>query len=371
MNHPGLLLDGIEKRFSHNYAVKSLSLSVEEGMLLSLLGPSGCGKTTTLRIIAGFEQADRGRVVMKGQDISALPPRRRRLGMVFQNYSLFPHMTVEQNIAFGLRMQDVSRSEMGTLVKTALDMVRLASHAAKLPAQLSGGQQQRVALARSLITNPSLLLLDEPLGALDKNLREEMQFELRHLQKSAGITTILVTHDQEEALTMSDQIAVLRDGELLQVASPDDIYNRPASRFVAEFLGTSNIFEIDAMSLCGDYWQARCSGLDAVLHLSEGRLSRRRGDGTSNSAKPHAVSVRPEKTMLSRVPVTGPNAVPGTVIGHVFRGTHHAFQVALQGGTKAYAYLSAHAATQDGSSPAIGDTVWIHWDLDSGTFVDR
>ena len=203
-------------------ALRPLRLTVPHGALVALLGPSGCGKTTTLRIIAGFEQTDTGRVLVGGADISRLPPNRRQLGMVFQNYSLFPHMTIAENVAFGLKMARIPTRLIAEQVARALATVRLAGMDARYPHQLSGGQQQRVALARSLVTNPKVLLLDEPLGALDKNLRENMQFELRQLQQTLGITTVLVTHDQEEALTMSDQVAVMRDGRLVQFGPPSE-----------------------------------------------------------------------------------------------------------------------------------------------------
>ena len=209
--------------------------------MLALLGPSGCGKTTTLRIIAGFETPDHGSVVIGTHDVTELPPNKRGLGMVFQSYSLFPHMTVGENVAFGLKMQGVSAAERTTRVREMLALVRLTQHEDRQIHQLSGGQQQRIALARALVTDPSTLLLDEPLGALDKNLRERMQFELREIQHRLGITSILVTHDQEEALTMSNRVAVMSDGQVVQVGRPTDIYERPRNRFVAEFLGTANI----------------------------------------------------------------------------------------------------------------------------------
>ena len=224
---------------------------------VALLGPSGCGKTTTLRIVAGFERPDQGRVRVGGRDITGLPPNKRGLGMVFQNYSLFPHMTVAENIAFGLKMARRPPSEIETRVARALETVRLSGFGDRYIHQLSGGQQQRIALARSIITNPSVLLLDEPLGALDKNLRESMQFELHSLQRSLGITSVLVTHDQEEALTMSDFVAVMHVGEVLQIGPPDEVYDRPRTRFVAEFLGTSNILAATVTASRAGSWRPR------------------------------------------------------------------------------------------------------------------
>ena len=263
-----LVLDGISKSFGGTMVLQPLRLTVPGGALVALLGPSGCGKTTTLRIIAGFERADTGRVTVGGTDITSLPPNRRRLGMVFQNYSLFPHMTIADNVAFGLKMAGCPKSEIGERVTQALATVRLAGMDARYPNQLSGGQQQRVALARSLVTNPKVLLLDEPLGALDKNLRESMQFELRQLQQTLGITTVLVTHDQEEALTMSDQVAVMRDGRLIQFGPPSDVYHRPMSRFVAEFLGASNVIEVAKLRHAGGRLEARLLRGGATIEAS-------------------------------------------------------------------------------------------------------
>ena len=267
-----LELENVSKRFGTVAAVEPLTLAVRAGALLALLGPSGCGKTTTLRIIAGFERPDRGLVKIGGRDVTPEPPNRRRLGMVFQNYSLFPHMTVAENIAFGLKMARVPRSEIPPRVSEALSLVRLPGFEDRSPAQLSGGQQQRVALARSLITSPAVLLLDEPLGALDKNLRESMQFELRQLQKRLGITTVLVTHDQEEALTMSDSVAVMNHGRVLQVGPPQEVYARPKERFVSEFLGASNLFPANRASenlfVFGGAGEAK---LSCARHIAGGR----------------------------------------------------------------------------------------------------
>ncbi|WP_236638559.1 ABC transporter ATP-binding protein [Mangrovicoccus ximenensis] len=242
-----LTLTGIRKDFAGVQAVRDLDLAVAPGSLVSLLGPSGCGKTTTLRMVAGFEAPDAGRIEIGGQDMTRLPPNKRGLGMVFQNYSLFPHRTVAENVAFGLRMAGAPKARQEDETRRMLDMVHLAGRGDMYPAQLSGGQQQRVALARALVVNPRVLLLDEPLGALDKALRESMQFEIREMQQRLGITTLLVTHDQEEAMSMSDSIAVMHGGRILQLGAPDEIYDRPETDFVATFLGTSNLFAGDVM----------------------------------------------------------------------------------------------------------------------------
>jgi len=243
-----LTLRSLHKSFgSGAAAVDNVSLRIEEGEFFSLLGPSGCGKTTTLRMIAGFEAPDSGEIRLGAQNITALPPERRDMGMVFQNYALFPHRTIAENVAFGLRMRRVPKPELATRVREALALVRLTGFEDRRPAQLSGGQQQRVALARAIVINPTVLLCDEPLGALDKKLRQQMQFELKTLHRRLGLTMIYVTHDQEEALTMSDRIAVMRAGKVAQCGGPREIYDRPVDRFVADFIGDTNILDGEAV----------------------------------------------------------------------------------------------------------------------------
>jgi len=234
-------LRSLTKRFGTTVAVNNLNLDLEEGELVALLGPSGCGKTTTLRMIAGFEEADSGTISFGGRDVTSLPPERRNTGMVFQNYALFPHLTVAQNVAFGLEMRKVPKAEIARRVDAILDKVQLRELADRYPRQLSGGQQQRTALARALVINPSVLLLDEPLANLDAKLREEMRFYIRSLQQEFGITTVYVTHDQSEALVLADRIAVMKDGVLQQVGTPTDIYQRPGNAWVADFIGLTNL----------------------------------------------------------------------------------------------------------------------------------
>jgi len=237
-------LKGIRKLYGpHSVAVESLDLDIRAGEFFSLLGPSGCGKTTTLRMIAGFEVPTKGQVSVDGQDVTTLPAHARSMGMVFQNYALFPHMTVLQNVAFGLKMRRVSKADALERTQKALAQVELTGFEGRYPGQLSGGQQQRVALARAIVISPKVLLCDEPLGALDKKLRAAMQFELKELQRALGVTLVYVTHDQEEALTMSDRIAVMNKGRIEQIGSPDEIYNRPATAFVSGFIGDSNLFD--------------------------------------------------------------------------------------------------------------------------------
>ena len=321
-----LRLEGISKRFGNVVALERCDLTVEPGLLLSLLGPSGCGKTTTLRIIAGFEAPDSGRVVIGDRDMSALPPNKRGLGMVFQNYSLFPHMTVGENIAFGPKMAKVSAAKFKRRVAEMLELVQLPGFEARFPHQLSGGQQQRVALARSLVTNPSVLLLDEPLGALDKNLRESMQFELRRIQQTLGTTTILVTHDQEEALTLSDRVVVMNQGRILQVGSPAEVYEYPRTRFVSEFLGTSNLFAGRVGRDAGGglrEFTVKQMGVATVLKVTA-------PDGVGAGAEV-MVAVRPEKITLSAAAPAEGNVLTGQVLGHVFRGSYHAYEITVDG----------------------------------------
>ena len=315
-------LHGISRRFGGTVAVHPLDLAVAGGEMIALLGPSGCGKTTTLRMIAGFEAPDAGKVLIGGQDVTHLRPAKRGLGMVFQNYSLFPHMSVAQNVAFGLRMQKVPRAERDERVRAMLDMVQLSAMADRRPSQLSGGQQQRVALARSLVTNPRVLLLDEPLGALDKNLREAMQFELRAIQQRLGITSVIVTHDQEEALSMSDRVAVMRAGRIVQTGAPAAIYDRPATRFVASFLGAANLFA------------GRAEG--GVLHLANGATAALALNATAARA---LVCVRPERIALGAAAQALPNSFPATVRSAAFRGSFAAYELDVPAlGQVVYAY---------------------------------
>lgn len=236
-------LVNVSKSFGNFLAVDDVSLQIRDGEFFSLLGPSGCGKTTSLRLIAGFDTPTSGEIHIQGQSVGDLPPYKRPVNTVFQNYALFPHMTVAQNVAFGLEMQKVARSEINRRVHEALSLVQMAERSNRKPSQLSGGQQQRIALARALVNKPAVLLLDEPLGALDLKLRKQMQLELKAMQQKVGITFIYVTHDQEEALTMSDRIAVMKHGEVLQVATPQEIYERPNSRYVADFIGETNFLD--------------------------------------------------------------------------------------------------------------------------------
>lgn len=320
---PALELIQVRKSYGEVAALHEISIAVEEGTLLFLLGPSGCGKTTTLRIVAGFIRQDAGEVRIRGDSVGAVPPERRGLGMVFQNYALFPHMTVFQNVAFGLRMQRLPEATIRERVGRALELVRLGGMEGRYPRALSGGQQQRVALARAVVIEPKLLLLDEPLSNLDLKLREEMRTEIRALQRSLGITTVFVTHDQDEALTMADEIVVMSQGRIVQTGSPSLLYERPANRFVAHFIGESNIEsgKVEAVPESGAV-RVDVGGLSLLATGPGWRV----GDGV-------AVAIRPERIRLSAEPAAaGRGELTGEVLEVVFRGALRRYRVRLPHG---------------------------------------
>ena len=297
------------KRFGDVEALKGITLDIPRGEFFSLLGPSGCGKTTTLRMVAGFERPTSGQILLDGHDMSDTPPHHRSVNTVFQSYALFPHLNVAKNVAFGLRFTDASKSDIDDRVRTALSLVQLEGYESRRPNQLSGGQQQRVALARALVLNPSVLLLDEPLGALDAKLRKALQIELKALQERVGITFIYVTHDQEEALTMSDRIAVMSNGRIEQVGPPKDVYEEPQSIYVADFLGVSNLMDAKAAGAT----DGRCR-----LLLGDFELFAARGHtAASGDVK---VVIRPERVEVEDRGATGENKVPGMVERVVYVG---------------------------------------------------
>jgi len=298
------------KRFGPVTAVDGINLHMPGGEFFSMLGPSGCGKTTTLRMIAGFEQPSEGRILLDGEDMTGTPPHKRHVNTVFQNYALFPHLNVFDNVAFGLRRQRVERHEVQRRVAEALELVQLTGLEKRRPAQLSGGQQQRVALARALVLKPAVLLLDEPLGALDAKLRKQLQVELKALQQQVGITFIYVTHDQEEALTMSDRIAVMSNGRVEQVAPPREVYEEPATVFVADFLGVSNLMEVIAQGADG---RGCCR-----IKLEDFELQAARGD--IDVAGETKATIRPERVRLEPHGSTGENRLPGMIERWVYLG---------------------------------------------------
>ena len=308
------------KRYGSVVALGGVSIRFAEGQLFGLLGPSGSGKTTLLRAIAGFVTLDQGSVQIDGQDIGRTPVHARNIGMMFQNYALFPHMSVAENVAFGLEVRSRPREEVAERVKAALAMVRLTGLEQRKPKQLSGGQQQRVALARALVTRPKVLLLDEPLGALDKHLRQEMQVELRRIQRQVGITTIFVTHDQEEALTLSDRIAIFDSGLIIQEGAPMAVYERPVTKFAAGFLGEANFLEgrVRAIEPNGMARIALENGGEATCKLKDGQ-----------SGQPVLLALRPEKITLNAGGQAGINAVRGKVQDVVFSGNSTTYRVAV------------------------------------------
>ncbi|MFZ0015570.1 MAG: ABC transporter ATP-binding protein [Acidimicrobiia bacterium] len=303
-------LVGLVKTFDEVTAVDEVDLTVEDGEFFSLLGPSGCGKTTTLRLIAGFERPDSGAILIDGVDMATTPPHKRPVNTVFQSYALFPHLTVEQNVGFGLKYHKLSKEESTSKVGRALELVRLDGMEKRKPTQLSGGQQQRVALARSLVLNPSVLLLDEPLGALDAKLRKALQIELKTLQEEIGITFIYVTHDQEEALTMSDRMAVMSHGKVEQLGTPADVYESPVSSYIADFLGVSNLMDVmvDPASVPGQ----------ATVHLGPHDLVATTADPVTPG--PAVVSIRPERVKIVAADDTLPNTIAVTVDRTVYAG---------------------------------------------------
>jgi putative spermidine/putrescine transport system ATP-binding protein len=344
-----LVLSSLRKTYGQTVAVDDVSLRVAEGELVALLGPSGCGKTTTLRMIAGFIEPTAGRIMIGGRDVTHLPPHRRDTGMVFQSYALFPHMTVAQNVAFGLEMRKVARAEAERRVADALSLVRLGHLGDRLPRQLSGGQQQRVALARALVVNPGVFLLDEPLSNLDAKLRLEVRVEIRELQRRLGLTTVFVTHDQEEALTLADRLVVMANGVVQQVGTPEELYESPANLFVAGFIGRSNVLQ--GRLVAPGRFESR-GGL-AVAVATDGRAP-----GAA------ALAIRPERLALAAPDAALPpgiNRATGRLTLVTYLGASTEYRVGLAGDE----VLTATLPTPPGSDPlrrlAAGDAVTLTW----------
>ncbi|MBS1892596.1 MAG: ABC transporter ATP-binding protein [Actinobacteria bacterium] len=339
-------LRGLEKRFEDVVAVDSIDLDVAAGEFFSLLGPSGCGKTTTLRLIAGFERPTSGDILLDGESLAAVPPDRRPVNTVFQSYALFPHLDVLGNVAFGMRYQKVARKERERRAREALELVELGDHARRRPHQLSGGQQQRVALARALVLRPAVLLLDEPLGALDAKIRRALRVELKALQEEVGTTFVFVTHDQEEALSMSDRIAVMHEGRVDQVGTPREIYEGPATLFVADFLGVANVMEVEVLAGGGGGCRLRVGG----------RELRAECDFTGTGAA--SAVVRPERLRVLPHGETGENLIPGMIDRTVYVGSNLQVTVRLADGGLLQASVPNDGVDLD--SHAQGAPVSVH-----------
>jgi len=357
MTEPAVEIRNVSKIFSSRrgkntedvYAVREMNLSIPRGKFFTLLGPSGCGKTTTLRLIAGFETPTTGEVLIQNKAMSKVPPNLRPVNTVFQNYALFPHLNVARNVGFGLEVKRVRRSERERLVGEALDLVKLGDMGDRKPSQLSGGQQQRVALARALVNRPAVLLLDEPLGALDLKLRKAMQIELTHIQEQVGITFVYVTHDQEEALTMSDLIAVMKDGLIQQLGDPLSLYKAPANKFVADFIGESNFIQgkVNSLSEGG----ARITVAGEIMDLDAGGVDLQPGQAIT-------FTIRPEKINLSR---PGKGGLEGTIHERVFIGTDTRYLVQLSSGEDIIVRVQNGCGSEAGEF-ARGDQVVLSWE---------
>jgi spermidine/putrescine ABC transporter ATP-binding subunit len=346
-------IEDVTKRFGSVRAVDRVTTVIRENEFFALLGPSGCGKTTLLRLLAGFEEPDEGRILLDDRDLVGVRPYRRPLNMMFQSYAVFPHMTVEENVAYGLEAERRPRDEVSARVAEALAMVQLEAQARRRPAQLSGGQQQRVALARALVKRPRLLLLDEPLSALDRQIRGEMQIELKRLQHQVGITFLVVTHDQEEALTMADRIGLMRDGRIEQLGTPDELYERPRTRFVARFLGAASLFKGRVRGESVGPWRVPAG------QLREAGL----GEGA-----PAVIVVRPERLELGAPGELDalPNMVRGRVAEVAYLGTARRYVIDLDGGGTVEARVDVRAGR---ALHTAGDVVDVGWDTDDGVVV--
>jgi putrescine transport system ATP-binding protein len=351
----------VVKIFGDTVAVRSVNLGVRRNEIFALLGSSGCGKSTLLRMLAGFEEVTSGSIVLDGEDITAMPPHRRPVNMMFQSYALFPHMSVEANVAFGLKQEGVARAEIHDRVFEALDLVQMAGYARRKPQQLSGGQQQRVALARSLVKRPKLLLLDEPMSALDKQIRHQTQIELVRILEQVGVTCILVTHDQEEAMTMAHRLAVMTEGQIVQCGAPQEVYAFPNSRFVAGFIGKTNLFTGTIVVDEPDHVAIESDALARPLYVNHG-VSEPLG------MEVH-VSIRPERLVVSRrQPVAENNWSHGMVTHMAWMGSYALYQIRLDAGMLVEASVPSMMLAQ-AEAPGLDDEVFVSWDADSATVL--
>ena len=355
---PAISLRGITKTFGDVVAVDDISLEIPEGEFLTLLGPSGCGKTTTMRMIAGFEDPTAGAIYLRGEDVVGVPPNKREVNMCFQHYALFPHMDVDENIAYGLKLKKVPRDERARRVQEMLELVGLAGYGARRPGQLSGGQQQRIALARALVNRPAALLLDEPLGALDVKLRLQMRLELKRIQHELGTTFVFVTHDQEEALSMSDRIAVMNHGVIEQLGAPRDVYEHPESPFVADFVGVLNALELRIDEVTGD---------DAIMRVSDTERVVVPVAGTGVTAGSTVLAaVRPERITVTSIGDGTTSLLKGRVEQVVYLGTLTQFHVQTSLGRR----VIAHRLSDDGAARITqGDEVSLTWAREDGSIL--
>ncbi|MGE1174376.1 MULTISPECIES: ABC transporter ATP-binding protein [unclassified Pseudomonas] len=354
-------IDRVTKKFDETVAVDDVSLEIKKGEIFALLGGSGSGKSTLLRMLAGFERPTEGRIFLDGVDITDMPPYERPINMMFQSYALFPHMTVAQNIAFGLKQDKIPAPEIDARVAEMLKLVQMSQYAKRKPHQLSGGQRQRVALARSLAKRPKLLLLDEPMGALDKKLRSQMQLELVEIIERVGVTCVMVTHDQEEAMTMAERIAIMHLGWIAQIGSPIDIYETPTSRLVCEFIGNVNIFEGEVIDDAEGHATITCKDLDRQIYV---------GHGISTSVQDKSVTyaIRPEKLLVTaEMPTCEYNWSSGKVHDIAYLGGHSVFYVELPSGKLVQSFVAN--AERRGARPTWGDQVYVYWEDDSGVVL--
>jgi len=351
----------VVKKFGETTAVNNVNLSVSKGELFALLGSSGCGKSTLLRMLAGLETITSGKILIDGEDLATLPPYRRPVNMMFQSYALFPHMTVESNVGFGLRQEGVKKGELKDRVAATLELVQMSRYAKRKPHQLSGGQQQRVALARSLVKRPKLLLLDEPMSALDKQIRQRTQIELVNILDKVGVTCIMVTHDQEEAMTMADRLAVMSEGEIVQLGTPNAVYEYPNSRFSAEFIGSTNLFDGNVVEDEPDHVYVESPELSVRLYVSHGI--------TGPLGMPLTISVRPERIALTRKPPEGAyNWGHGFVQNVAYMGGYSLYHVKLDSGKTVVANVSSLAISEI-ESPGFGDEVYVRWSASAGVVL--